>query len=55
MVTRGKLRREIGSNIYILLYIKLIINKDLLVVKSPLANAGDAGDTGAIPGSGTSP
>ena len=26
-----------------------------LVVKNPLANAGDAGDAGSIPGSGRSP
>ena len=48
----GKLGRETGSDMYRLLYIELITSKDLLwvsqaalVVKSPAANAGDAGGT----------
>ena len=48
----GKLGRETGSDMYRLLYRELITNKDLLwvsqaalVVKSPAANAGDAGGT----------
>ena len=62
MVTGGKVGREIRIDIYILLYTKLISNKDLLgasqvalVVKNPLANAEDGGDTSSIPGSGRFP
>ena len=62
MFNGGKVGREIQIDIYILLYTKLITNKDLLgasqvalMVKNPLANAEDGGDTSSIPGSGRSP
>ena len=55
---RGKvsgMNREMGVDLYRLVILCIRASQEALVVKNPLANAGDARDEGLIPGSGRSP
>ena len=49
------MNREVGTDLYTLVLLCIRASQEVLVVKSPPANAGDSRDEGSSPGSGRSP